>query len=648
MKKHFAFLLLLWGFLALPLAAQEQEDERIRSFDSHITVHDDGSMTVRETITVLAQGESIRHGIYREFPTRYRDKAGNSYSVTFDIVSVRRDGHAEPYHTSDQGNGVRVYFGDSSTVLAPGNYTYEFTYNTSRQLGFFSDHDELYWNVTGNDWKFPIDVATATILLPSAVRDSVQQQDGYTGYQSDKGKAFTTGRDSENNPIFSAKDLLPEQGLTIVVTWRKGLIAAPTAAQRAQWFVNDNLAAIVGLAGLALVWIYYMVVWVMVGRDPPHGSIVPLYEPPDNMSPATMRYLERMGWDMKAFTAAIMNLAAKGYLTIDRDKSHTYRLIRKAGYGVVESKLSSDEQLLARKLFENGATVRLDKSSCLLLDGARKALNNSLQGAMEKIYFVTNGRYLWPGVALTLITVVAMFWFGGGTQTATALFMTVWLTGWTLGVTVLLVNVVRAWKQVITGHELSSVGGAIFLSLFSLPFLAGECFGLFMLYRAAGLPAFVVMFAAIATNALFHHWLKAPTRSGRRLMDRIDGFKMFLKAVDGDCLQRMAPPPDKTPQMFERFLPCALALGVEQAWAEQFSQVLVAAGTPSHGGGGYSPSWYTGGGIAAFSAVEFTSSFSDSFSGAVSSASTPASSSSGSSGGGSSGGGGGGGGGGGW
>ncbi len=646
MKKYFAFLLLLWGLLALPLGAQE-EDERIRSFDSRITVHDDGSMTVRETITVLALGENIKHGIYREFPTRYKDKAGNSYSVTFDIVSVRRDGHDEPYHTTDQDNGVRVYFGDSNTVLAPGTYTYEFTYNTSRQLGFFSDHDELYWNVTGNDWKFPIDVATATVMLPSAVRDSVQQQDGYTGYQNDKSKEFTAGRDSEHNPIFGAKGLLPQQGLTIVVTWRKGLIAEPTFAQKAQWFVNDNSATIIGLAGLALVLIYYVVVWSMVGRDPSHGSIVPLYEPPDNMSPAAMRYLERMGFDMKAFTAAIMNLAAKGYLTINRDESHTYRLIRKAGYGVVESKLSSDEQLLARKLFESGATVYLDKSNYSLLDRAKKSLNYSLQGTMEKIYFITNSRYMWPGVALTIATALAMFLFGSGIQTAVGLFMTVWLTGWTIGVTALLATVFGMWKKVISGHELASVPGALFLSLFSLPFLGGECFGIFMLYNAAGLPAFLVMVAAIGTNALFHHLLKAPTRAGRQLMDRVEGFKMFLKAVDGDRLQRMAAP-DKTPQMFERFLPYALALGVEQAWAEQFSQVLVAAGAPGQSSGGYSPSWYTGGGIAAFSAVEFTSSFSNSFSGAVSSASTPASSSSGSSGGGSSGGGGGGGGGGGW
>jgi uncharacterized membrane protein len=134
-------------------------------------------------------------------------------------------------------------------------------------------------------------------------------------------------------------------------------------------------------------------------------------------------------------------------------------------------------------------------------------------------------------------------------------------------------------------------------------------------------------------------------------MDRVDGFKMFLTAVDADRLQTLQTtiPPEKTPQLFERFLPYALALGVEHAWAEQFSQVLARAVAAGAGGGtSYSPSWYAGAGFASFSASEFTSSFSSSFSSAVSSSSAAPGSSSGSGGGGSSGGGGGGGGGGGW
>lgn len=192
-------------------------------------------------------------------------------------------------------------------------------------------------------------------------------------------------------------------------------------------------------------------------------------------------------------------------------------------------------------------------------------------------------------------------------------------------------------------------GQAGFLTLFSLPFLAGECFGLTVLFFACGAAEFAVIVAAVSVNVIFHHLLKAPTLAGRALMDRVDGFKAFLTAVDADRLQTMIPP-DKTPQLFERFLPFAFALGVEHAWAQQFSQILARAATAegSGNGTGYSPSWYSGAGFASFSAAEFTSGFSSSFSSAISSSSSAPGSSSGSGGGGSSGGGGGGGGGGGW
>ncbi|HVG92659.1 MAG TPA: DUF2207 domain-containing protein, partial [Alphaproteobacteria bacterium] len=161
--KSFLMACVLALFLAAPAAAQT---EGIRAFDSRITVNSDGSMQVVETIAVESAGVDIVHGIYRDFPTRYRDRVGNNYSVLFDIVRLRRDGNTEPYHTEDLSDGVRVYFGSSSFNLPPGPHTYQFTYRTNRQLGFFRDHDELYWNVTGNGWKFPIDAATATVFLP--------------------------------------------------------------------------------------------------------------------------------------------------------------------------------------------------------------------------------------------------------------------------------------------------------------------------------------------------------------------------------------------------------------------------------------------------------------------------------------------------
>jgi hypothetical protein len=249
---------------------------------------------------------------------------------------------------------------------------------------------------------------------------------------------------------------------------------------------------------------------------------------------------------------------------------------------------------------------------------------------------------------MSLAAVAIMIFTSGGSQLAVALFMSVWLTGWSFGVYALLSSVVRAWRSVRTEGVLGA-GQAGFLTLFSLPFLAGECVGIGVLLWSCGVAASSIIALAIGINILFHHLLKAPTRAGRALMDRIEGFKTFLKAVDGDRLQTMTPP-NKTPELFERFLPYALALGVEQAWAEQFSQVLTRAAAATGGGsaGSYAPSWYSGAGLSSFSAAGFTSSFSSSFSSAVSSSSTAPGSSSGGGGGGSSGGGGGGGGGGGW
>ena len=637
MKRLLLFVLLLGA--ALPVCAQR---ERISSFDSHIAINQDGTMEVRETIAVIAAGRNIKHGIYRDFPTRYSDRLGNQYSVGFEIMSVERDGGPESYHTQDLSNGVRVFFGRSDNILPSGAHTYVFTYRTARQLGFFKDHDELYWNVNGLGWMFPIQLLTATVVLPGGGGRQITGFDGYTGAEKEKGKAFTVSRDADGNPTFRAENLQTRQGLSIVVTWPKGLIREPTAAEKRQQFVADNRALVIGGSGLLLVVLYYLVVWSLVGRDPKPGTIVPLYEPQDNLSPASMRFLEREAFDDKVFTSAILGLAARGYLTIEQDQK-TFKLLRKPGYGKVEGQLAADEKVLAQKLFSEGDKLTLTEHNSLIQQ-AQKALKAALQAAMEKKYFVTNQRYLWPGVLLTAASVVAMVLMGGGS--VQGIFMSVWLTGWSVGVSALVVGVLRAWKGVHAGA--GAAFGAIFITLFSLPFLAGECMGIYMLERGVGWVPVILIFAGLGVNILFHFLLKAPTLAGRSLMDRVEGFRMFLSAVDADRI-RMLAPPVQTPQLFERFLPYALALGVEDAWARQFSQLLAAAaGTDSQSRHGYSPSWYLGSGLSAFSAAEFTSSFSSSFSSAVSSASAPASSSSGSSGGGFSGGGGGGGGGGGW
>lgn len=654
------WLVLLCFTTALMAQTDDEPVERVRSFDAQITVQADGDMQVQEKIEVQATGDQIRHGIYREFPTRYTDHLGNRYVVMFQIVGVQRDGHVEPYHTESLTNGIRVYFGDKDTLISSGVHHYVFTYRTNRQLGFFSDHDELYWNVNGLGWIFPMDVVTATVILPPQIHNFVTGLYGYTGAQGEQGQEFTASRDKDGNPLFRAENLAPLHGLTIVVTWPKGLIPEPTRQQKIKWFLSDNLNATVGLGGLIIVLLYYLVVWARVGRDPAPGTIVPLYEPPDNMSAAAMRYLKHMGFDDQTFSIAILGLAAKGYITINQERtgnkkhSDDYYLVLKRDPGRSAVPLSTDEKALKEKLFEGHTTLELTNVNHSVISGAKSALSTALHSGMEKIYFVTNAGYLWPGIGLSVISAVAMLAVASnqmdGVQPAVAAFMTIWLSGWSVGVGALLHAVARAWKGARTS-KVSGGAGAVGITLFSIPFLIGEIVGVVLLIWAVSLVGFLVIMLLLGANVLFHHLLKAPTRAGRQLLDRVDGFKMFLTAVDGHRLSTMVAP-DKTPELFERFLAYALALGVEQAWAEQFSQVLATAGAPNDTTA-YRPSWYTGAFIAS-SPAAFASSFSSGFSSAVSaSASAPGSSSgggfsSGGGGGGSSGGGGGGGGGGGW
>src|SRR5689334_23024493 len=154
-------------------------DERITNYDSKIEVARNGALTVTETISVVAEGDRIRHGIYRDFPTTYTDKFGRRVHVGFNLLHVTRDGRNEPYDLSGIDSGERIKIGSADSYVSNGPHTYTITYATDRQIGFFSNYDELYWNVTGNFWVFPIEHAEATINLPDGAR--ISQYASYTG-----------------------------------------------------------------------------------------------------------------------------------------------------------------------------------------------------------------------------------------------------------------------------------------------------------------------------------------------------------------------------------------------------------------------------------------------------------------------------------
>ncbi|HXR32427.1 MAG TPA: DUF2207 domain-containing protein [Verrucomicrobiae bacterium] len=645
--RHLFNSCVIFLFVVLPaLAAPRQaQTERVVDFHSDITLQDDSSLQVTETIAVIAAGGLIRHGIYREFPTHYSDPYNNRYVVGFQMLSATRDSAEETFRAEDSSNGVRVYLGNPNAVVPPGRHVYTLTYMTNRQLGFFSDHDELFWNVTGLGWNFRIDHASATVHLLSAIPADQVTLAGFTGLEGSREAELTTSRDADGFQFDTTRSLAQHEGLSVLLSWPKGYVTPPAFPQMAEYFFRDNRDALLLGTGLLVLLLYYLIAWAEVGRDPLPGVIMPLYEPPAALSPAGMRYLVRMGFDNKTFAAAILDMAARGYLTI-KEEAGSYLLSLSDKDARV---LTPDERQIAGVLFEGRKMIWLRQDNHEVIQEALVAIQKWLKSAEYKVYFVTNSRYLLPPVLLSLAIVVAYLLVHGGPQLFIGGFLCFWLTFWSIGVGALLRTVVRSWRAITTSGQNSTgkTGSAIGLTLFSIPFIVAELVVLAILMKTVSVVLAGFVIASAALHILFLHLMKAPTYAGRRLLDQVEGFKMFLSAVDSDRLNR-AMPPQQTPAVFERFLPYALALDVEQDWADKFSGVLAAAGTvPGNSSTVYATSFYSGASLGEFGGAKFASSFSNSFTNAIStSSSAPGSSGGGGSGG--SGGGGGGGGGGGW
>jgi hypothetical protein len=635
--------LILAAFLA-SFAGPASAEERITGYNSNIDVARNGALTVTETILVVAEGDRIRHGIYRDFPTTYTDKLGRRVHVGFNVLRVTRDGHEELYDLSSIDSGERIKIGNADSYVSTGPHSYTITYSTDRQIGFFADYNELYWNVTGNFWQFPIDRAEATINLPPGAR--ITQYASYTGPAGSRANNAQCQEWSNRTlHCWTTTALASNEGLTVAAGFAKGAVLPPTTAERRAEFIRDNASAVVAIAGLLILFIYFGTTWFEFGRDPERGTIIPLFAPPKDFSPAAVRYVHRMAYDRKAFAAALVDMAVKGYMKIAQHSS-TYTLTRtgKSGQG---TGLDDGEEIIGSKLFSSpNDSIELKQTNHTSIAAAISGLKTTLKNEYERRYFVTNAHWFIGGLGILALTGIAAALLSD--DPAPAAFLLAWLTAWSAGTSFLLHRAADAWHDVFTGpgSRILNTISAIFSTAFAVPFL----FGLVLaLYRFGSLMTWLPSAALIAGGAaayIFYHLLKAPTLLGSKIRDQIDGFRLYLDTAEKDRLEKLNPPA-VTPAVFEKFLPYAIALDCENTWSKKFEQEAAAAGiTPDRSG--YSPGWYSGSSLGRLDAAAFASSLGASMASAAAAASTAPGSSSGSGGGGSSGGGGGGGGGGGW
>ena len=408
-------LLLAWA--GLVVARPSTADERIRAYDISVEINADGSLDVTEQIAVRAEGSRIRRGIYRDFPTRYQDRYGNRVVAGFELLDVRRNGQPEPHFTESVANGIRINTGNDDFLRVPADYTFTLRYRTTRQLGFFSDHDELYWNAIGTGWIFSIDEGQVTVRLPRAVPVGEMRVEGYTGPQGAQGQAYAADLPEAGLARWRlTSPLAPNEGLTIVLSFPKGIVPEPGRGQRLWWLLADNRGVLVALAGLVGLLAFCVWRWRLVGRDPRQGVIIPRYEPPEGYAPAGLRFVRRMGYDMRCFSADVLAMAVAGHLRIHHEDGWL-----SDGWGLERTGAKSTpptdpaQRKLLDSLFPGGKTrIELKKTNATTISGAHRAHTSALEKELQPRYFRRNGGSVTVALLIAVGTALLAFFLSDG------------------------------------------------------------------------------------------------------------------------------------------------------------------------------------------------------------------------------------------
>ena len=628
------FAVVVGLFLAVTLPLPASAAEIIQRFDTEIVVETDGSVSITEVIEISVEGDQVKRGIIRSIPVSSSGQAG------FDMIEVLRNGAPEPYQVDNVSGGVEIRIGDPDVFLKRSIQTYTLRYRMADQVGYSPEYDEIYWNATGNDWIFPIAKAQAVVILPPDA--TIVSAAAYTGTSGSTGKDVTIQRDGTRTVVFTTmRRLAANEGLTVAVSFPKGIVTEPGVMNRAMRGVAGPVP--IGVAGLLLIFLYYMFAWVRVGRDPERGTIIARWE--SDLPPAAMRYLDRMSFDSMAFTTAIVSMASKGWLTIDQaDKEYT--LTRRDDLPESErGKLSPGEQKVLEKIFigsEKEFVVKQANRSTL--QKAQAALKSHFDLTYGKDFFKKNRHWFLPGILLTILLGVALAWYSG--RIGETLGLSLAISIGTIINIVLLWVCVSLWREVFANQGWRNMPAAIIITLVLVPFLGSGIAGAYGAIETIGLPTVAIMVLAIVLNAAFFKLLEARTPLGRNIADEIEGMRLYLTVAEKDRLA-FHNPPERTPDHFEKLLPYAIALGVEDKWAQQFSAIFdrITAETKQS----YHPVWYRGDRFGSGTMGNFGRSFGSSLAAAaVNPSSSSGGRTGGSFGGGFSGGGGGGGGGRGW
>jgi len=531
---NFKFLAVVFSFAfcALSLNSASAQNslrtEKITDFTGEIRINIDSTINVRENIA-YDFGDQQKHGIFRFIPVKYKARGGNFNLRISDIKITDENGAPQNFKTIYEGNNIKFQIGDADKFVS-GQKNYVISYEIRRAVNYFPDHDELYWNFTGDQWQVLIESASVKIILPENAKENLQ-------YKCFEGVFGTTNEclASESGNILEYKSIgamEPGQGLTIVAGWPKEITPEPTLWQKISDIVKDNWT----LFAPFVVFFLMFRLWSKKGRDPKgRGTIIAQYSPPDKLAPAEIGTMVDGSADNKDVSSTIIDLAVNKFLKIKRTEEKGFLGMKSTEYIFTKLKDEDPERNFEKEImtgiFGGGKEKKLSDLKNKFYKTLTAVKSQLYKDVAEKGYYVSNPsniRIIW--LVSGFIASVFLTMIFGGLQ-----------GGW--------------------GTFSGIVSGIIIL--------------------------------------IFGWLMPAVTQKGALLKENILGFKDFLAVTEKDRL-KFHNAPEKNPEMFEKFLPYAMVLEVENEWAKQFEGIY-----------NQQPDWYEDSSGRMFNAMILSSMVSD-------------------------------------
>lgn len=578
MKK--LFLLFLFVFInAFAInTPTTKAGEYIEFFHDEIRVNMDGTVHVKEIIKINAEHQKINLGIYQDFGNFINDKKlGKKYRVSYNFIAVKRNGENENFWTETTDSGTKLLIGakkfSPENRIPKGFNTYEIEYTMSGIILNYQDYDELYLNVTGNEWEFPINNASARVYLPPAIK--IKNVYGYTGIAGEKGANYEKIKETENQVLFSTKKIRKGEGFTVALSFDKGIREIKkeeitkdfSRVNTLNKYTEMNNKTNYGYAMNIFfsVLAYYLIVWFIFGKDEDLGTITPLFSPPKGISVGLSEALILHSTNnSRVFTALIIDLCAKGYICLNEDaKSITLERTEKRVFSG-DLPISDEKFLLA--LFMGRNKMVLYKTDYVdepfpeireILKRASKIYNKSVKKD-EKKYIKKNSILSYGGFVIILGFFVYFIKNDIIDMILASIFMLLF--------SVIIAQNLLSEIRFLAKGKLSKKG--IKQSLFGIiiGIVATVIFATQLGLHHADFILCLISLGTILTILVFMEIMDKPNQNGIEVIRELEGLKMYCEAVDEVFYEKI------TPEIYEKNLPFAIIFNCEDVWQKKFKK----------------------------------------------------------------------------